>query len=184
MGTLLLHALVPLLLLASGGALAALDPADEAGAVTARTIAEDVTAGLVTDGITDGITGDVTEDVTEDVTDGITGEVTEAPGPADWQTHAQEESEEESEESDWGHETADEHSTGVAREDMPPVAPMIPTGCNPAMELIASDSRFSIFRAAIEETGLVRRRVESSAVTAHPRPPSPTLAHPRHLTRA
>ena len=44
----------------------------------------------------------------------------------------------------------------VTREDMPPVAPMIPTGCHPPMEFLNSDPRFRIFRTAIEETGLVR----------------------------
>jgi hypothetical protein len=65
--------------------------------------------------------------------------------------------------SDRAHETDEGHSTGIAREDMPPVAPMIPTGCNPAMDLISSDPQFSIFRTAIEETGLVRTCSESSS---------------------
>lgn len=38
--------------------------------------------------------------------------------------------------------------------DMPPVAPMIPTGCNSAMLLMENDDRFSIFRNAVKETGM------------------------------
>lgn len=38
--------------------------------------------------------------------------------------------------------------------DMPPVAPMIPTGCNSALSVMEQDERFSIFANAVKETGL------------------------------
>lgn len=38
--------------------------------------------------------------------------------------------------------------------DMPPVAPMIPTGCNSALTLMENNDRFSIFRNAVMETGM------------------------------
>lgn len=38
--------------------------------------------------------------------------------------------------------------------DMPPVAPMIPTGCNSALLLMENDERFSIFKNAVMETGM------------------------------
>jgi hypothetical protein len=39
-------------------------------------------------------------------------------------------------------------------EEMPPVAPMIPTGCTPPLKFLQEDPRFSVFRLAVEETGL------------------------------
>ena len=38
--------------------------------------------------------------------------------------------------------------------DMPPVAPMIPTGCNSALSVMEQNERFSIFRNAVMETGM------------------------------
>lgn len=45
-------------------------------------------------------------------------------------------------------------SHGIDPAEMPPVAPMIPTGCSPVMDFLSSDPRFSIFRTAVEETGM------------------------------
>ena len=150
MGKLYLHALIPLLL-ATRGTLAVPDPTHGERIVVER-------------GVTDGVREGVTDGVTEGVTEGVLEASVLANWPADQETN---------DVSDRWHDTdaydgddgddaddgdAEDHSTGIPREDMPPVAPMIPTGCHPAMDLISSDPRFSIFRAAIEETGLVRTR--------------------------
>ena len=50
--------------------------------------------------------------------------------------------------------TSDDESGHIDPAEMPPVAPMIPTGCSSVMDFLAADPRFSIFRTAVEETGL------------------------------
>lgn len=50
--------------------------------------------------------------------------------------------------------TSDDESGHIDPAEMPPVAPMIPTGCSSVMDFLTADPRFSIFRTAVEETGL------------------------------